>query len=54
VTAPAAHAVVVFGPTASTHLFGCRCGISGPLRPDPADAEQDGRDHLTRTQEAQT
>jgi hypothetical protein len=53
VTAPAAHAVVVFGPTASTHLFGCRCGISGPLRPAAADAEQDGRDHLTRTQETQ-
>ena len=49
-TGPAAHAVVVFGPTDSAHLFGCRCGISGPLRPDPAAAEQDGRDHLNRTQ----
>lgn len=52
-TAAPRHAVVVFGPTSSAHLFACQCGINGPLRAALADAEQDGRDHLNRTQETQ-
>lgn len=47
------HTVVVFAVTDTAHLYRCNCGITGPFRPDPADAEQDGRDHLNRTQEPQ-
>ncbi|NUP23450.1 MAG: hypothetical protein HOZ81_46830 [Streptomyces sp.] len=43
------HAVVVLAVTDSAHLYSCRCGITGPLRPLPTEAEQDGRDHLNHT-----
>lgn len=45
------HIVVVFAVTDTAHLYRCNCGITGPFRPAATDAEQDGRDHLTRTQQ---